>query len=174
MKKYYPPFKKDDPTLMEGFKGFIASVNLYLANQAKDPDYYPSRTQGQSKVKDLTIEEEPWKLTCKQHRENAPFTDNVYIYYDDVKVWFMRRESKATTAEKPLKSQLQRFSCEIAEHFDRKKPWRGPRFCVDGETGMRYTSRYSGTDESFRVRERIKDSQGHVLWSATYVGGFVI
>ena len=174
MKKCYPPFTKDDPTLMEGFKGFIASVNLYLANQAKDPRYRPSRTQGQSKFKNLTIEEEPWKLACKQHRENAPFTDKVFIYYDDVKIWYLRRESKLASTEGQLKPELQEFFWKIAEHFDREKPWCGPHDYKDEETGMHYEARYRGTNDSFRIFEYVADRQGYILWRATCEGGFVV
>lgn len=174
MKKYYPPFKKDDPTHIEEFKSFIAGVNFYLSNQAKDPKYYPSRTRGQSMVKDLTIEEGPWKLTCKQHRGNAPFTDKVSIYYDGAKIWFMRRESKLTTVGSQLKSELQQFFWEVAEHFNKEKPWCGPHDYKNEETDMHYESRYRGTDDNFRISEYVADRNGKILWQATCEGGFII
>lgn len=174
MKEYHMPFRKDDPTLMDGFKSFIARVNLYLTSQAKDSRYHPSRTRGQSKAKNLTIEEDVWRLDCKQHRGNAPFTDEVSIYYNREKIWYMKRESKLTPAAKPFKTELQRFFWEVAEHFDKKKPWCGPHDYTDKKTGIRYEARYRGTDEKFYISECIRDLHGDILWQATCEGRFVV
>lgn len=174
MKEHHPFFRKDDPTLMSEFMQFIPRVNMYLINQAKDSKYHPSKTRGQSKVKDLTIEEDAWKLSCKQSRTNMPFTDEVFIYYNNVKIWYMRRESKLAPASQLFKTELQRFFWEVAEHFDRGKPWCGPHDYFDKKTGMHYEARYRGTDDRFHVSEYISDHRGNIVWQASCEGGFIV
>lgn len=170
----YRSFNKNSATFLAELKAFIAQVNKYLSGQGKDAKYHPSNTRGQSKSKSLTIEDDCWKLTCHQHREDAPFTADVVIYYKGQKVWAMKRISELLIEAEPYKAELQRIFYEVAERFDHERPWCGPRKYHDQETGLRYTARYRGGDERFEITEYVSDPQDRPLWHATCYGGLVI
>lgn len=175
MKKCTSHFIKIDNELLHEFKEFIIRVNQYLSSQVKDTRYHASNTKGQSKIKHLTIEDDKWRLTCEQNRENAPFTDRVVIYYLNQKIWTMSREGGLTPAAESFKVNLQRFFYKIAENYDSKRPWSGPRKMVDDETDLIYESTYSGSDEAFTIYERCYYGccGGSVLWHAKCSGGFI-
>lgn len=171
MEKYYSQFDFNTPKMVDELKEFIVKINKFLLGLTDDGKYHPSQTRGKSSYSKVTFEDQPWQFEGRQHRKDIPLVDKAIVNYRGKEAWRMTRRSSFITPNDQTKDDIKHCLQGAAKNYDPKLPWRGPAQFTDKQTGLIYRALYSGTDQSFVIRETIYDPHGAPLWEGLCTGG---
>ena len=171
MERYYSQFDASIPELADELKDFIVKINKFLLGLTDDGKYHLSQTRGQSSYSKVTFEDQPWKFEGQRHRKDIPLVDKATIDYRGNEAWRMTRRSNFIAPNDQTKDNIKHCLQGAAKNYDPKLPWHGPAHFIDKQTGLIYKALYSGTDQSFIIRETVCDSHGAPLWEAICTGG---